>query len=543
MFTPLRVLILEDRPEDAELMLYELRQAGFDPSWQRVETEADYLARLQGDLQVILADYSLPQFDALRALQLLQERDLDIPFIVVTTSLSEEVAVECMKQGADDYLLKDRLARLGLAVQRALQEKNLRDEKRRAEAALHEEAQVAAALAQVGQEMISSLDTPVILNRLCQLTTEVLTCDCSHTFLADPAEQTYAAVSGYGDTPEQREALRVLKIPRAALASLLAGLDGDEVTQVMVAKPGDQLSTTVPMQLGVTVGLYTALRRGGKIIGLQTAAYRGRQEPFTPQQERIARGIAQIGSLALENARLLEQAERANRLKSDFLATISHELRTPLNIIMGYTSLLLEENFGPMTEKQADPLRRVDKNARWLHDLITATLDVSRLETGRLPVEVRVVGLPELLREVEAETQELQTKPGVSYEWRVAAELPPLRTDPAKLKVVLKNLLNNAVKFTEQGWVTAEAYACNGGIEICVADSGIGIAPEVLPGIFEMFHQGDNSMAQRYGGVGLGLYIVRRLLELLQGTVTVESAVGRGSTFRVWVPLELPAAS
>lgn len=222
MLTPLRVLILEDRPEDAELVLYELRRAGFDPSCQRVETEADYLARLQRDLDVILADYSLPQFDALRALQLVQERDFDIPFIVVTTSLSEEVAVECMKQGAADYLLKDRLARLGLAVRRALQEKKLRDEKRRAEVALHEEAQVAAALARVGQEMISSLDTPVILNRLCQLTTEVLACDCSHTFLENPAGQTYTAVSGYGDTPEQWEALRVLKIPRAALASLLA---------------------------------------------------------------------------------------------------------------------------------------------------------------------------------------------------------------------------------------------------------------------------------------------------------------------------------
>ncbi|HEV8715028.1 MAG TPA: ATP-binding protein [Candidatus Binatia bacterium] len=542
MLTPLRVLILEDRPEDAELVLHELHRAGFDPSWQRVDTEADYLARLQGDLEVILADYSLPQFDALRALQLLQERDLDIPFIVVTTSLSEEVAVECMKQGAADYLLKDRLARLGLAVRRALQEKNLRDEKRRAEAALHEGAQVAAALARVGQEMISSLDTPVILNRLCQLTAEVLACDCSHTFLEDPAEQTYAAVSGYDDTPEQWEALRVLKIPRATLASLLARLDNDEVTQVMVAEPGDQLSAAVPMQLGVTVGLYTALRRGGKIIGLQTAAYRGRQEPFTLRQERIARGIAQIGSLALENARLLEQAERANRLKSDFLATMSHELRTPLNIIMGYTDLLLEGDFDPLTAKQTDPVRRVDKNARWLYDLITATLDVSRLETERVPVEVSVVSLPELMREVEDETRELRVKPGVSYEWRAVSELPPLHTDPTKLKVVLRNLLNNAVKFTDKGGVTVNAYARAGGIEISIADTGIGIAPEVLPGIFEMFRQGDNSVAQRYGGVGLGLYIVRRLLELLQGTVTVESEVGRGSTFRVWVPLELPSS-
>jgi CheY-like chemotaxis protein len=400
MLIPLRVLILEDRPEDAELVLYELRRAGFDPSHQRVETEADYLARLHEDLEVILADYSLPQFDALGALRLLQERGLDIPFIVVTTSLSEEVAVECMKQGAADYLLKDRLARLGLAVRRVLQEKKLREEKRRAEAALHEQAQVAAALARVGREMISSLDTPVILNRLCQITTEVLACDCSHTFLEDPAEQTYAAVSGYGDTPEQWEALRVLKIPRTTLAGLLARLDGEEVTQARVAKPEGQLPTAVPPQLGVTVSLYTALRRGGKIIGLQTAAYRGRQEPFTPQQERIARGIAQIGSLALENARLLEQAERANRLKDDFLATMSHELRTPLSIVIGYTDLLLEDSFGSLTAAQRNFLQRLRSAALAELKLIVTMLDISRLEAGRLPIDRRQVQLPELLHEV-----------------------------------------------------------------------------------------------------------------------------------------------
>ena len=126
MSTSLRVLILEDRPADLELMLHALRRAGFDPEWRHVVTESDYLAHLNEDLDVILADYALPQFDALRALHLLQERGLDIPFIMVTGSVSEETAVECLKQGAADYLLKDRLARLGPAVKRALREKEQR---------------------------------------------------------------------------------------------------------------------------------------------------------------------------------------------------------------------------------------------------------------------------------------------------------------------------------------------------------------------------------------------------------------------------------
>ena len=136
MPTPLRVLILEDRPADAELMVRELRQAGFDPHWQRVEAEPEYCAHLDPALDVILADYKLPQFDAVRALQRVQERGLDIPFIVVSGAISEEVAVACMKQGAADYLFKDRLARLGPAVAQALDQHRLRGARRRAGEAL-----------------------------------------------------------------------------------------------------------------------------------------------------------------------------------------------------------------------------------------------------------------------------------------------------------------------------------------------------------------------------------------------------------------------
>ena len=138
MATPLRVLILEDQPVDAELTLHELRRADFAPEWVRVETEQDYLAHLDPALDLILADYTLPQFDAERALHLLQESGLDIPFIVVSGSVDEEVIVERMRQGATDYLLKDRLSRLGPAVRRALEEHRLRGEKRRAEGALQE---------------------------------------------------------------------------------------------------------------------------------------------------------------------------------------------------------------------------------------------------------------------------------------------------------------------------------------------------------------------------------------------------------------------
>ena len=136
MTTPLHLLILEDRTEDAELMVHELRRAGFDPQWQRVDTEADFLAHLDQELDVILADYSLPQFDAQRALEHLKQRGVDVPFIIVSGCIGEECAVECMKSGATDYLLKDRLTRLGQAVRKAVDEKCLRDDRQRAEAQL-----------------------------------------------------------------------------------------------------------------------------------------------------------------------------------------------------------------------------------------------------------------------------------------------------------------------------------------------------------------------------------------------------------------------
>jgi CheY-like chemotaxis protein len=133
---PLKVLVLEDRPVDAELILYEMKRSGYDCDGKRVDTQGDYLKAIEESPDIILADYSLPQFTAMQALYLLQERGLDIPFIVVTGTISEEAAVETMIQGAADYLLKDRLGRLGQAVQRALQQKALRDEKRKSEHAL-----------------------------------------------------------------------------------------------------------------------------------------------------------------------------------------------------------------------------------------------------------------------------------------------------------------------------------------------------------------------------------------------------------------------
>jgi signal transduction histidine kinase len=403
--------------------------------------------------------------------------------------------------------------------------------------AQQEEAQIAAALARVGRELISSLHTPVILDRLCQLTTEVLDCDCSHTVLWSEKDKAYLPVSGHGYPAEQWEVLRLLKIPAEHFAEGVALIERDEVHQQMMAEYSDPAMQALGRELGITVGLGIALRRGTEMIGFLSGCYRGRQERFTPRQERIAHGIAQLASMALENARLVEELGRANRLRSEFVATMSHELRTPLNVIVGYNELLLDGVFGELEDEQVETLQRVGKSARELVDLINATLDMSRLEAGRFPVNLQDVWVPDLLREVDIETQNLQSKPGLHFTWQVPAQLPYLHTDPFKLKMVLKNLIGNAVKFTESGSVTVAVESHNEHMEFSVADTGIGISPEAQAMIFEPFRQADSSLTRRYGGVGLGLYIVRRLVEMLGGTVAVDSELGRGSTFRARLPL------
>jgi PAS domain S-box-containing protein len=238
---------------------------------------------------------------------------------------------------------------------------------------------------------------------------------------------------------------------------------------------------------------------------------------------------------ALKKAK--EAAEAADQAKSEFLATMSHELRSPLSVILGYDDLLLDGAFGALTIEQLRPLRRMNENARELLDLISAILDVSRLEAGRLPVEIKEVSVHDLLATIKAETQSLQKKSGLIFVWQIENNLPLLDTDPGKLKIVIKNLINNAVKFTEQGTITVTAQSQEGGVAISVTDTGIGIPREALALIFEPFRQVESSATRRYEGTGLGLHIVKRFLELLGGKVTAESEMGRGSTFRVWMPI------
>jgi signal transduction histidine kinase/FixJ family two-component response regulator len=399
-----------------------------------------------------------------------------------------------------------------------------------------EEAQTTAALARIGHEMIALLDRPAILDRLCRLSAELLACDATVTLLWQAEEGAYCPIAGYGFPPEPWQVLRALKLPRELFGGALAQLERIDALPVILTQSPNAALRALAERLEVSTAVCVALRRGAQLIGLHVACYRDVGRRMTAQQERIARGIGQLASLALENARLVEELASASRLKSEFVANVSHELRTPLNIITGYGDLLLDGTFGALAAEQLDAVRRIGDSARGLVTLIEAVLDVSRVDAGTVPLQVREVSLAELLADVATELLQQRARPAVAFACEVPAHLPLVRTDAQKLALALKNVIDNAFKFTREGQVTVAARACDGGVEIVVSDTGIGIAPAAVPIIFEPFRQVDGSTTRAYGGLGLGLYITRRLLDALGGTIDVRSRVGHGSVFRIWVP-------
>jgi signal transduction histidine kinase len=205
-------------------------------------------------------------------------------------------------------------------------------------------------------------------------------------------------------------------------------------------------------------------------------------------------------------------------------------------VILGYHDLLLHGDFGALAPEQSEALERANKSAEDLFHLVGGVLDLSRLGREDTPLEIEEVEAGALMREVVSTVQASGDKPSLDLFCETADTPLSLRTDRMKLRLVLGNLLGNAVKFTERGTVSLGAAEREGGIEFRVADTGIGIPAEILPVIFEPFRQGREGVDRYYGGVGLGLYIVRRLVDVLGGEISVESRVGEGSVFRVWLP-------
>jgi signal transduction histidine kinase/CheY-like chemotaxis protein len=258
---------------------------------------------------------------------------------------------------------------------------------------------------------------------------------------------------------------------------------------------------------------------------------------FTDQHERLALGVASWASVALENARLYTEAQAANRMKDEFLAVLSHELRTPLNAIVGYSRLLRGGILPP--DKAARGLETLERNATWLTQIVEDVLDVSRIVSGKIRLDVQPVELPLIVDNAVATIQPAAEAKGVRVQSVVDPGVAPVSGDPGRLQQVVWNLVSNAVKFTpKKGRVQVRLERVNSHVEIVVSDTGIGIGPDFLPHVFERFRQADVGTTRKTGGLGLGLAIVRHIVEMHGGTVEASSpGEGQGATFRVRLPL------
>jgi signal transduction histidine kinase len=233
----------------------------------------------------------------------------------------------------------------------------------------------------------------------------------------------------------------------------------------------------------------------------------------------------------------------ASQHKSQFIANMSHELRTPLNAILGYSELLVDGIYGEVPARAMGVLGRVQNKRRHLLALINDVLDLAKIEAGQLVLTLEDYAMPDVVQSVVSTTEGLASTKGLKLSATVATGLPTGHGDARRLSQVLLNLVGNAVKFTDEGEVAIGALAENGHFVLTVRDTGPGIAPEDQDKIFGEFQQVDNSNTRKKGGTGLGLAISKRMVEMQGGSITVESVLGHGATFRVTLPIRVEAVA
>ncbi|MBL8795870.1 MAG: response regulator [Planctomycetia bacterium] len=491
----LRALILEDVDADAELIVLELQRHQFEVDWQRVDTEADFAAQLRPGLDVVLADYTLPQFDALGALHLLRERGLDIPFILVTGTVGDEKAVECIKQGATDYILKDRMARLGPAVLQALSQRRLRLESAEALAELRRTDETLQTVIQASPLAI------VVIDRACHV-----------VVWNDTAEKLF----GWKNDDVVGRMLPIIPLEqRAAFYREVAGeFEGEQ-------RSGQEVQRLHQNGTLVDVTLWTSPLRNnqGEIVSILSmfADATGRKQ--LEQQFLQAQKLESIGRLA---------------------GGVAHDFNNLLTVISGFSEMML----GTLPENTlaGRGIREIRKAAERAALLTRQLLAFSRKEIAA-PVDLDpnalIRDMDKMLRRLIGEDIDLicVLDPG----------LAPVRADPGQFEQILMNLTINARDAMPQGGQitiqtrnisaaeiaklgrqpTAAAY-----VLLAIADTGVGMSAEIRSHIFEPFF----TTKEPGKGTGLGLPTVYGIVTQNQGFLEVDSTPGQGTTFRIYWP-------
>ena len=565
---PLRLLVVDDDRVDRMAIRRALARTDLEASVDEAEAVPEALERaVAGSYDCIFLDYNIPGGDGLTLLRAIRAAGVEAPVVMLTGQGDERVAVELMKAGAADYLPKAGITpeRLAASLRYAVELRRAEADARRAQDELRESAERTRFLAEASRVLADSLDVGATLRAVARLSVPLLGDYCIIYLTQENGE--HLGVAGAHADEEKEPLVRALEqhyrpgpdhptsyvseVIRGGRTCLVGSLPDEHLASV--ARSPEDLE--VFRALKPRAGLFVPLAARGHALGAIGFIRTRPEAGYSPAQVELAEDLARRAATAIDNARLFEEAasartaaEEANRAKSEFLARMSHDLRTPLNAIGGYAQLVEMGVQGPVTDAQREAMGRIIRAQEHLLTLINDILSFARLEAGQVQIHLAEVALHEVLIELRLLVQPLFAERGVAFEVRPPPPGLRVLADGERLIQVLLNLLTNAAKFTEPGGsVSVECEAGAEAVSIRVADTGRGIPAERLAAIFDPFVQAGNSDAEKRQGVGLGLAISRELLRLMNGTLSVESAVGQGTTFMLQlaraVPERLPEPS
>ena len=404
-----------------------------------------------------------------------------------------------------------------------------------------EEAEISAALVRVGHTLGSAVGESDVFDRVNRLIVELLGCDWSGTVVLDPERRVYRFVGVHGIAPEMRPDVDTLEFSEESVP-LFREMGRRGMVEIEDASETDLMPPEFFDRFPVSAALIAPIILHDKVVGAVTNGYVEHRGPFRRRHRRITAGIAQATAIAVENQRLFQDLTRANRVKGDFVSTMSHELRTPVNVILGYARILEEGGAGELSSEQRDLATRIRRSSTQLGEMVDGILDLSKLESGAERMKLDWVDIDRFVDSLREDFQGEAQGASLELEWTNHLAGRRILTEGPHLRTIVHHLVQNAIKFTPDGVVRVEFAPSATSLIVTVSDSGIGIAPEDVDTIFEEFHQVDATDSREFGGVGLGLHIVRRLVDRLGGSISVVSEPGAGAVFTIEIPAQFARA-